>query len=62
MIIKVETADFPNDPIPESDLWFIQQGNSNHFAAFVAIRQKEFSKSFIDKWVGVFKKSKLIYE
>lgn len=62
VLLKVETSDFPNDPVPESDFWFIQQGSSNHFAAFIAIREKEFSKSFIEKWSRIFKTSKIIYE
>ena len=62
VLLKVETSDFPNDPVPESDFWYIQQGDLNHFAAFVGIREKEFSKSFIEKWSKIFKMSKIIYE
>lgn len=62
VLLKTETTDFPNDPIPESDFWFIQQGSQNHFAVFVAIREKEFSQVFIDKWTKIFKLSKIVYE
>lgn len=62
VLLKVETPSFPNDPIPESDFWYIQQGNNNHFAAFVAIREKEFSDLFIEKWTKIFKMSRLMYD
>ena len=62
IILKTETPDFPNDPNPESDLYYIYQGSQNHYAAFVGIREKQFSKEFEKKWVEIFKKSSLRFE
>ena len=62
IILKTETSDFPNDPNPESDLIYICQGSQNHYAAFVGIREKQFSKEFEKKWIEIFKKSSLQYD
>jgi hypothetical protein len=61
-IFKVETPDFPNDPMPESQLWYAIQGDSTLYVTFVAIKKKELSNEFLDKWIKVFKASKLVYE
>lgn len=61
-IFKVENPDFPNDPIPESQLWYIFQGNSTLYVNFVAIKEKELNKEFVDRWTKVFKTSRLVYK
>ncbi|GEO11117.1 hypothetical protein SAE01_36130 [Segetibacter aerophilus] len=59
-IFKVETPNYPNDPIPESQLWYAIQGNSTLYVNFVAIKEKTLSKAFVEKWIKVFKSSHLI--
>lgn len=61
-IFKAETSSFPNDPNPESQLWFIIQGDSTLYINFVAVRQSKLNKEFIVKWTQVFKNSQLVYE
>lgn len=60
VIYKVETADFPNDPVPESQLWYIVQGNETLFVNFIAVKEKTISDAFVAYWSKVFKTSKLI--
>ncbi|MEO8771213.1 MAG: hypothetical protein ABI402_14055 [Ferruginibacter sp.] len=62
VIFKVETTDFPDDPIPESQLWYIIQGDNTFFVNFIAVKEKILSDNFVAYWSKVFKESKLIKE
>lgn len=62
VIMKIHTSDFPNDPIPESTFCYIKQGNTNLFTAFITVKKTALSKGFVEKWTGVFKASRLIYD
>jgi len=61
VIYKVESPEFPNDPLPESQLWYIIQGNETIFVSFVAIKEEYLSDYFTKKWVKIFKSSRLVY-
>lgn len=61
-IFKIETPEFPNDPMPESQLYYAIQGNSTLYINFVAIKEKNLSKAFVDKWSKIFKRSALLYK
>ena len=62
IIFKIEAPGFKNDKTPESQLFYIIQGNSSLYSNFVAIKEKTLSKEFVDKWTAVFKKSELVYQ
>lgn len=62
VIMKTETSDFPNDPKPESDLYYIYQGNQNVFVTYVSLREKQFSEAFLEKWIKAYKNSIVRYE
>lgn len=62
IIFKVETPSFPNDPIPESQLFYVIQGEQSLFMNFIAIKEETLSNDFIIKWTNVFKSSELIYK
>jgi len=62
IIFKIETPSFPNDPIPESQLFYVIQGKQSLFMNFVAIKVERLSNDFITKWTKVFKSSELIYQ
>jgi len=47
---------------PESQLYFVIQGNQNLYNNFVAVKKDMLSPLFIDQWTRVFKSSKLIYK
>lgn len=61
-LFKAETPYYPNDPHPESQLYYLLQGKDGVHVAFVAIKQKQLSPEFINKWTEIFKKSQLVYE
>jgi len=61
-LFKIETPYFPNDPQPESQLWYVLQGEKGFHVAFVAIKEKQLSAAFVSKWSGIFKQSRLVYE
>lgn len=47
---------------PESQLYFVIQGNQNLYNNFVAVKKDMLGPLFIDQWTRVFKSSKLIYK
>jgi hypothetical protein len=53
---------FSSSRNPESQLYFVIQGNQNLYNNFVAVKKDMLSPLFIDKWTRVFKSSKLIYK
>ena len=61
IIFKIETPGFKDDKNPESQLYYIIQGNASLYSSFVAIKEKSLSKDFVDKWAKIFKSSQLIY-
>ncbi|RYD56250.1 MAG: hypothetical protein EOP56_13025 [Sphingobacteriales bacterium] len=62
IIFKIEAASFNDDPNPESQLYYIIQGNTSLYTNLVAIKEKALSKAFVDKWAKTFKKSELVYQ
>lgn len=60
VIFKVETPKFPDDPLPESQLYYAIQGAEGLYVNFIAIKEKELTKEFISRWSAVFKASKLV--
>ncbi len=61
VLYKVETSDFPNDPIPESQITYLIQGDTSLFMAFVIIKEKALSDDFILKWSKILKESRLTF-
>ncbi|MDX5348720.1 MAG: hypothetical protein LPJ89_10150 [Hymenobacteraceae bacterium] len=61
-LFKVETPSFPNDPVPESQLYYVVQGEITLYFNFVAVKKKKLSKEFIDEWTKVFMNSELVYQ
>jgi hypothetical protein len=62
IIFKIETPSFIDDSTPESQLFYIVQGESYLYINFVALKEKVLSKSFVDKWTAVFKSSKIVHQ
>lgn len=62
IIFKIEAPRFKDDKKPESQLYYIIQGNTSLYTNFVAIKEKSLSKDFVDKWTTIFKNSKLFYQ
>ena len=62
VLFKVESPSFPNDPKPESQLWYVIQGEKTLHSMFIAKKEKTLSKEFIKKWSKVFKSGEFFYE
>ncbi|QOW09867.1 hypothetical protein Q73A0000_05565 [Kaistella flava (ex Peng et al. 2021)] len=62
VLFKVETPSFPNDPKPESQLYYATQGETTLYVNFIAIKEKKLSKDFVEKWSKVFKDSEFVYQ
>ena len=62
IIFKIEASSFKDDPEPESQLYYLIQGATALFTNTVTIKENNFTKEFTDKWVKVFKASKLVYQ
>ena len=62
VLFKVETPSFPNDPNPESQLYYAIQGEKTLYVNFIAIKEKKLFKEFVDKWSIVFKNSEIVYQ
>ena len=62
VLYKIETPSFPNDPKPESQLFYALQGDTTLYVNFIAIKEKTLSEDFINKWTKVFKTSELVYQ
>jgi hypothetical protein len=62
IIFKIESPRFKDDSQPESQLYYIILGDTSLYSNFVAIRKKNLSLEFVDKWQKVFKASELVYQ
>ncbi|TLP80905.1 hypothetical protein [Maribacter sp. ACAM166] len=61
-LFQIESPRFTNDNNPESQLYYIIQGNSSLYSNFVAVKNKKLSNEFVEKWIKIFKSSELVYQ
>lgn len=57
ILFKIESEGFKNDPHPESQLYYIIEGENDMFSNFVAIKKSALSNEFTDRWIAIFKSS-----
>jgi hypothetical protein len=62
IIFKIEAPRFKNDKRPESQLYYVIQGQSSLYSNFVALKEKKLSDDFVNKWKEIFKSSELVYQ
>ncbi|MES2453931.1 MAG: hypothetical protein V4594_00240 [Bacteroidota bacterium] len=60
ILFRVESPYFNNSKTPESQLYYIIQGNQALYSNFVAIKQPSLGVLFVEKWSKVFKNSMLV--
>jgi len=60
VIFKLEAPNFKNDKKPESQLYYVVQGEQSLYTNFVAIKNKNISDEFVKKWSEIFKNSEFI--
>jgi hypothetical protein len=59
ILFKIEAASYKNDPNPESQLFYVIQGNENLYNNIVAVKKKTLADDFISKWSKILKSGKL---
>jgi hypothetical protein len=59
ILFKAEIASYKNDPNPESQLYYIIQGDENLYNNIIATKEKTLSEDFTSKWSAIFKSGKL---
>jgi hypothetical protein len=59
VLFKIESPRFKNDKNPESQLYYMIQGNAALYMVFVAVKEKNLSEAFVNKWSRIFKASEL---
>jgi hypothetical protein len=62
IIFKIESAAFKNTPEPESQLYYVIQGETALYINFVAVKEKTLPEDMVKKWIKVFKASELVYQ
>jgi len=60
ILFKIESASYKNNNNPESQLFYIVEGDEALYSNFVAIKESTLSKEFVDHWKGLFKSSKFV--
>lgn len=62
VLFKIEVEKYLDDPNPESQVYYIIQGDSSLYVNIVGIKEKKISKSFEEKWIKVFKSSEIVWQ
>jgi hypothetical protein len=61
-IFKVETPKTLKYPEPESDLYYVVQGEYALYANYVAIKKEKLDDAFVATWAEIFKNSQVVIE
>ena len=61
IIFKIECPSFLDDNKPESQLWYVIQGNTSLYTNFRAIKEKKITDEQVKEWSDIFKASKFVY-
>lgn len=57
ILFKIEAEGFTNDKTPESQLYYIIEGENDLYSNFVAIKKSSLPAEFVDQWTAIFKAS-----
>jgi hypothetical protein len=60
IIFTIEAPGFNNDKIPESQLWYIVQGDQALYTNFRAVKKAKISGEQRDAWTKFFKTAKIV--
>lgn len=62
ILFKIEVEEYLDDIKPESQVYYIIQGDSSLYVNLVGIKEKKISKKFEEKWSKVFKSSEIVFQ
>lgn len=60
IIFTIESSSFTNEPKPESQIWYVVQGDDALYTNFFAVRNATFPEDLRTKWVEIFKMSEIV--
>ncbi|MBD1391970.1 hypothetical protein [Mucilaginibacter glaciei] len=60
ILYKIESPSFKNSPKPESQLYYVIQGDKTLYVNFVALKSATFPTVYVFKWTNVFKASQIV--
>jgi tetratricopeptide (TPR) repeat protein len=60
IIFTIECPNFKNDKTPESQLWYIVQGETALYTNFRAVKKAEISPDLKTRWIAFFKTAKVV--
>jgi hypothetical protein len=62
ILFKIEAPAYNSDKKPESQLYYVVQGETSVFVSSIALKKTKLKKAFVKKWSAVFKASELVYQ
>ena len=60
ILFKLENPTPPAGQHPESQLWYIRQGQTALYLNFIAVKKKKLKNKFVAEWSAVFKASEVV--
>jgi hypothetical protein len=61
IVFKIEIESFPDDVKPESQLYYVIQGESTLYVNYIAVKEKELKDEFVNKWSATLKTGVFVY-
>lgn len=62
ILFKIEVQKYLDDIEPESQVYYITQGESSLYVNLVGIKEKKISNKFAEKWSKIFKSSEMVFQ
>ncbi len=60
IIFKIESPEFKDDKVPESQVWYVVAGKTALYSNFRAVKETTISPELQEKWVAFFKTAKVV--
>jgi hypothetical protein len=61
IIFTIESPNFANDNVPESQLWYIVQGKNALYTNFRAVKKAKLPAKLKEEWIKFFKAAQVAY-
>lgn len=62
ILFKIEVEKYLDDVKPESQVYYITQGESSLYVNLVGVKEKKISNKFAEKWSKIFKSSEIVFQ
>lgn len=61
IIFTIESPNFTNDSVPESQLWYVVQGKDALYTSFRAVKKAKIPAKLKEEWIKFFKAAQVAY-